>query len=387
MRKKSSHFLLLHCLLWVGLLQPDGFAERTLVRYDHGLKPIQQFIVGNHIVVVAQAGQLQPYSITQTMSYVADSFIKIQIKDICVCAAPEQKFYSCTRNDWVSAQALQVSEQLLCGSGNVVCVDAVETVHKKQRMHTFSVETSHIFCVTPYEIIAHNVEPFSTTATTVVLPAVTAACPPAGVALAIGQVIACGVVACVIFCKHRRDARHNIKHDGCFTPESRNATPVVTGCYQPIPDVPVVCDIKAGKLDLPTVFVNEIPEKVVDKGCEFPAERQQPILHHAAQTQTDVGDKKRYDGPTYNRTEDWVKEFEHKDKLERTDHFKQGKRAFKVGCNGFRKCDYVIIDALHKDHLEVYGSNGKWKQVANFDGTKNEKKTEQGKDEPRQPLW
>src|SRR6266404_3869747 len=231
-RKKSSYFFILHLLL----------------------------LVGNHVVVVADGGQLQPYSISHTMSYVADNFIKIQIKDVCVCAAPDQKFYSYTRNDWVSAQALQVSEQLLCGNGNVVAVDAVETVHKKQRMHTLTVDTAHIFCVTPYDIIAHNIEPVSTGITAIL----SVACPPAGAALAVGQVVACGVVACVMFCRHRRNSRTHIKHDGCFTPESRNGTtmPAATGCFQPVPDVPVVCDIKAGKLDLPTVFVHEIPEGI-----------------------------------------------------------------------------------------------------------------------------
>src|SRR5579863_8398265 len=266
-RKKSLYFLLLHSLLWIGLLQPDGFAEHTLVRYEHGFKSIQQFVVGNNVVVVADGGQLQPYSITQTMSYVADSFVKIQIKDICVCAAPDQKFYSCTRNDWVSAQALHVSEQLLCGSGNVVCIDAVEMVHKQQRMHTFSVDTSHIFCVTPYEIIAHNIDPVSTAGTAVL----TAICPPAGIAATVGQVVAWGVLGCIMFCKHRKAHKYELQHKGCFSPESRNGviTPVATGCYQPVQNVPIVCDIKAGNPDLPTKLIHEIPKDIgMDKSCE-----------------------------------------------------------------------------------------------------------------------
>lgn len=69
----------------------------------------------------------------------------------------------------------------------------------------------------------------------------------------------------------------------------------------------------------------------------------------------------------------------------------QGKRAFKVienieNCDGFKKGDYIVVDAMHKDHLEVFGKNKKWKQVTNLDGTKNEKKTEQGKKEARKPL-
>jgi hypothetical protein len=360
-----------------------------LVRYEYGFKPIQQFVVGNNVVVVAEGGQLQPYSVARTMSYVADSFVKIQIKDICVCAAPHQKFYSCTRNDWVSAQALQLHEQLLCGSGNIVSVDAVETVHKQQKMHAFTVETSHIFCVTPYEIIAHNIDPVFTTGTVVL----TLACPPAGIAVAACQGVALGVLGCVMFCKHRKAHKYELQHKGCFTPESRNGTtaPVATGCYETVKDVPFVCDIKAGKVDLPTKLVHEISQNSVEKGCEFPIHVEKPELYNTATTQTDGGEAKRYDGPWYNRTEDWIKEFEHKDKLERSIYVNQGKRAFKVlrdidGCNGFKKGDYVVIDALHNDHLEVFGKDKEWKQVANFDGTKNEKKTEQGKNEPRKPL-
>ena len=381
---------MLHVLLWVGLLQPDGFAESTLVRTHEGFKPIEQFVVGNRVVVVAEGGQLQPYSIARTMSYVADCFIKIQIKDICVCAAPDQKFYSCTRNDWVSARALHVSEQLLCGSGNIVCVDAVEMVHKKQKMYAFTVETSHIFCVTPYEVIAHNIDPVSTAGTAVL----SVVCPPAGIAAAIGQVAALGILGYVMFCKHRKSHKYEAQHHGCFFPESGNgvSAPVATGCYQPVQEVPIVCGIKAGKLDLPTQLVHEIPKDIgLAQGCAFPIHIEQPILHHAATTQTDGVENKRYEGPWYNRTEDWIKEFEYKDKLERSGYINQGKRAFEVlknieGCDGFEKGDFVVIDGLHKDHLEVFGKDKKWKNVANFDGSLNIEKTEQGAKTPRQPL-
>ncbi len=392
-RKKASHFMILHLLLWVGLLQPDGFAEHTLVRYEHGFKPIQHFAVGNNVVVVAEGGQLQPYSVARTMSYVADSFVKIQIKDICVCAAPHQKFYSCTRNDWVSAQALQFHEQLLCGSGNIVCVDAVETVHKQQKMHAFTVETSHIFCVTPYEIIAHNIDPVFTTGTVVL----TLACPPAGIAVAACQGVALGILGCVMFCKHRKAHRYELQQHGCFTPEGRNGTtaPVAIGCYEPVKDVPFVCDVKAGKADLPTKLVHEIPKDVVEKGCEFPIHVEQPLLHNAATTQTDGGEAKRYEGPWYNRTEDWVKEHPFgqkiKDFLERSEYINQGKRAFRVtkkieGYDGFNKGDFVVVDALHNDHLEVFGKDKEWKQVANFDGSKNVEKSKQGLKEIRRQL-
>jgi hypothetical protein len=77
--------------------------------------------------------------------------------------------------------------------------------------------------------------------------------------------------------------------------------------------------------------------------------------------------------------------------LERSTYTNQGKRAFKVienieNCKGFKKGDYIVVDALHKDHLEVFGKDRKWKSVANFYGAKNIEKTNQGKREPRQPL-
>ena len=384
---------MLHVLLWVGLLQPDGFAESTLVRTYEGFKSIEQFVMGDHVVVVAEGGQLQPYSIARTMNYVADCFIKIQIKDICVCAVPDQKFYSCTRNDWVSARALHVSEQLLCGSGNIVCVDAVEMVHKKQKMYAFTVETSHIFCVTPYEIIAHNIDPVSIVGT-VTLSAV---CPPVGIVAAIGQVAAFGVLGCVMFCRHRKSHKYEAQHHGCFSPESGTgvSAPVATGCYQPVQEVPIVCDIKAGKVDLPTQLVHEIPKDIgLDQGCAFPIHAEPSELYDTA-TQTDGAENKRYDGPWYNRTEDWIKEHPFgqkiKDCLERSIYINQGKRAYRVmrkieGCNGFDKGDYIVIDALHNDHLEVFGKNKEWKYVSNLDGTKNIRKTEQGKNEPRQRL-
>ena len=286
----KRNLISLNLLLWIGLLQPDGFAERTLVMGQYGLKPIEQFKVGNHVVVVADGGELQPYSINHTMSYVADSFIKIQVNDVCVCAAPHQKFYSCDRNDWISANALNVSEQLLCGNGKTVCIDAIETVHKKQKMHAFSVDTSHIFCVTPYQIIAHNIEPVSTTAGAFVIPVLFAACPPAGVVVAIGQSVAFGVVGYVTYRIHRRTERNRIKHDGCFSRDTTINGTQNGGCYHPVPNCPLVCDIKAGKeieMAKITPYIN--PEVAVNNvGCEFPMiEVEKPILHNVATQQSD----------------------------------------------------------------------------------------------------
>jgi hypothetical protein len=107
-------------------------------------------------------------------------------------------------------------------------------------------------------------------------------------------------------------------------------------------------------------------------------------------------ENKQYPGPWYERTEDWVKEHPFGQKIEknlvRTKCTNQGKRVFKVAekikevCDGFKKGDYVVVDALHKDHLEVFNDYGEWVGAANFDGTKNIKKTECGNKGKKKPL-
>jgi len=77
--------------------------------------------------------------------------------------------------------------------------------------------------------------------------------------------------------------------------------------------------------------------------------------------------------------------------LERSAFTNQGKRAFQLigkikNCDGIKKGDYVVVDALHNDHLEVFDKNKKWSHVVNFDGTINYEKTKQGQKDKRQPL-
>ena len=77
--------------------------------------------------------------------------------------------------------------------------------------------------------------------------------------------------------------------------------------------------------------------------------------------------------------------------MERSCYINQGKRAFELvkkieNCDGFKRGEYVVIDALHNDHLEVFDKHGNWSHVANFDGTINYEKTKQGQKDKRKPL-
>src|SRR4029079_7530048 len=99
-------------------------------------------------------------------------------------------------------------------------------------------------------------------------------------------------------------------------------------------------------------------------------------------------EKERYDGPEYTRTEDWIKNSPFGKYFERLNKGMQGKRAFRLKkkipeVTGISEGQSVVIDAEHKDHLEVYDENNRWSHVANFDGTKNVEKSNKGKKEPR----
>jgi hypothetical protein len=162
---------------------------------------------------------------------------------------------------------------------------------------------------------------------------------------------------------------------------------------------------------MPPLVTPMIPQEKQKPGCERPpVEILKPLINvppleadhwgNYIHTQAKPSDKdkagekekeKRYDGPTYGRTEDWIKNNPLGKEFERTDRGMQGKRAFRLknkipALTGISEGEYVVVDAAHKDHLEVYNKHGEWTHVANFDGTKNIEKTRQGEREPRQKL-
>ncbi|MBF0313783.1 MAG: hypothetical protein HQK50_03080 [Oligoflexia bacterium] len=70
-----------------------------------------------------------------------------------------------------------------------------------------------------------------------------------------------------------------------------------------------------------------------------------------------------------------------KENSNKTSKMIQGQSVFEVTENapeGFKllkKGDQFYLDNLHKDHLEVFTKNGRFKHVLNLDGTYNVEKT------------
>jgi hypothetical protein len=195
---------------------------------------------------------------------------------------------------------------------------------------------------------------------------------------------------------HKKIQKQRKEKEGCFSENSSmNKSPDCVIPRMPVEE-PAVCKIPINNTDELNEIIPYKKSEELDIGCGFPIEvpKDNYIYQHAAK-KDDCGEKKQYAGPWYDRTEDWINEhpFGQKIKklLERSQYTNQGKRAFRVvqnieNCDGFRKGDYVVVDAMHRDHLEIFNKRGRWVSVANFDGTKNNEKTKQGEKEFRGSL-
>lgn len=179
--KDKMKIYILSLLACTSLLQAEGFIADTLISVQHKLVPIECLVPGKMV-------DYESY-VTHVMTDVVDSYIKICIKGCVVCTTLDQKFYVYNTQKWTKSRDLLPFDLLLCRNGSTVQVDGVEIVYKRQDMYMISVNPSHIFYITSYEIIAHNIEPVGGAA----VAFLSVFCPPAGAALAALETVALGV--------------------------------------------------------------------------------------------------------------------------------------------------------------------------------------------------
>ncbi|OEG23490.1 hypothetical protein BCR24_11425 [Enterococcus ureilyticus] len=75
--------------------------------------------------------------------------------------------------------------------------------------------------------------------------------------------------------------------------------------------------------------------------------------------------------------------FDFKTNTSKTKKRVDGQNVYKVGNKnlkeyGLKNGDQIYLDGLHKDHLEVFNSNGRFQKVLNLDGSINVEKTAKG---------
>jgi len=178
-------------LLFCNIFSFAGFIAKTLVSTSTKQIAIECFIINDFVISYDNSTKLNLYKITSTFCYIADSYLKITIQDTTIITTLDQQFYSPTKQTWVTANTLAPKDALLCLNGDTVHIIAVEHVHQSEKMYALSVDESHTFCVSPYEIVVHNGEPVTMVATT----ALAIAFPPAAPIIVGIQAVVSGVLA------------------------------------------------------------------------------------------------------------------------------------------------------------------------------------------------
>lgn len=339
-----------------------------------------------------------------------------------VVCTPTQEFYSATTLQWIPAYMLQVGDTLLCADNKTKTIAYVSLVKESLRVYTLQIKHTHTFFVTHHSLLTHNmVLPIAfNIGLSVPMGAVSGGTagsffgPPT---IIVGAAIGCfvGVIAKLV-CggkvpSYTIDA-YNIHAFEQYMSQQPEVISEKSGCGDTASQEPFICMIPAEPI---SVFQSpgydslsdDEREMLFSNGCTLipipESEKESAIIcggiilisfdvFDSIKTMaSDDGDTKRYDGPTYNRTEDWIKNNSLGKEFERTNKGMQGKRAFRLkkkipGLTGIFEGEMVVVDALHKDHLEVYNKHGQWIHVANFDGSKNEEKTEQGRLTERSDL-
>lgn len=148
MRQVSFCYLLfLPLIFFVNILHADGFVAGTVVHTQNGLVPIECCSVDDRIL---NKQALTTYPISHIISYTANNFVNITIDDECVGVSVSQRLYAVNKNGWVYASILEVSDQLLCGNGEIVLIKKIETIQELQKIYALSIKTDHTFCVGRY---------------------------------------------------------------------------------------------------------------------------------------------------------------------------------------------------------------------------------------------
>lgn len=200
-------------LLQARLSQAEGFVAGTTVSTARGIIAIEMLQRGDCVVNSNKNESL--YLITDVTSHMVEEYVKINIEDVVLFVALNQKFYVVDKCGWVSAADLVVGDSLLCCLGKSLFVDAITIIHTQKKMYALSVDVGHIFLVTHPGIIAHNIEPIGA----VTMTAISFACPPAAAALALGELLAFGAICFGTYFIHKK-THNNKQHNERFVQQN-----------------------------------------------------------------------------------------------------------------------------------------------------------------------
>jgi hypothetical protein len=328
-----------------------------------------------------------------------------------IICTPLQEFYLPAIGKWLPAYMLRHGDALLTENLTTKTLVYKELIEKPLKIYMLEVHNAHTFFVGKDSILTHNIFLPAAIGIGFAIPFGSVATGTIGgffgpIGLGIG--IAIGGITGIEFKSlyEKRIPKYKffdcsisfIKDDtnrpsGCFIPEYSSDSSYIyvmplddnmaskpAGCIEIIPRI-------VGEQLINSCDKYQDIERIDNEGCFRPIEHND-LASFYSQEKLPVKEKPNFDNKPITAS-NW-NEFEEKTPIGR-EHGKKfiptGKRNPKddspirklvadISNTEMFKKDYLFaIDRLHKDHLEVWNSKGEWIGVANFDGSKNEKKS------------
>lgn len=427
--QKNISLSITFCVFFWTTLNGHGFGPRTLIQLSNGSQKCIYSICLDSIhkqISVASYDGHNSTSIDKPLKIgkksKANCHIILGFDDECdadIVCTPIQEFYIPGNQSWTSAYMLKIGDALLTKDMTTKIVQHKRFIPNSIKIYMIEVDDSHTFFVGKYGVLTHNIflplaaslgfsVPFGSVAT----GTAGSFFGPIGL---VGGVIFGGIVSVAIkalyenhihsyktpaynttyienYCHNMvipNDDNISLQSDGCFIPQSIDEIARIIPIEYQLPEIPVGCiAIEVKTLhDNDTHIYDESSEieSIKTKGC-FDQNNQieRSLIHKQEKTTEHETAKIRY----REKARNWD-EFEKKT-LMGQQHGKYfvhtGKRNPKdnspirqlikdiPNTEMFKKGYLFAIDKLHGDHFEVW-KDKKWIGVANFDGSRNEKKT------------
>jgi hypothetical protein len=171
--------------------QQEGFVAGTLVKTPNGYTPIEQLQAGNTVIGYDQQTGYTERKVLNVIQQEASYYVKLSLSNITCSIGTHQKFYLSHHNAWAQARHLKPGDLL---SSNNNYVTQVENIQSPISLYALTVEL-HSFCVTPADILVHNIEPISTGCGIATVMATGAVVNPVGAAVVGGAMAVVGTGA------------------------------------------------------------------------------------------------------------------------------------------------------------------------------------------------
>lgn len=136
-----------------------GFLPNELVHVGVGKLELHNMKIGDQII---SYNGIEPATdfVTKINAKTCQTSIKIYLGDIILIVSPDQFFYLPVQLTWLSAQDLQINDQLLTVVGELVDVSQIEISTQKNIFYSLTVKKNHTYFVSKLGVLVHN-EPLS----------------------------------------------------------------------------------------------------------------------------------------------------------------------------------------------------------------------------------